>query len=65
MFTALMNIFSSKSFYNAKILGLTKFLSNKDVYTYSVIPYGRNFSREPIFEVFAVDWRSTKIKSAK
>ena len=29
------------------------------------IPYGRKFSREPNFAVFAVDWRSTKIKSAK
>ena len=32
---------------------------------YKVIPYSRKFSREPIFAVFAVDRRSTKIKSAK
>ena len=29
------------------------------------IPCGRKFSREPIFAVFTVNWRSTKIKSAK
>ena len=31
----------------------------------NVIPYSRKFSREPIFAVFAVDGRPTKIKSAK
>ena len=28
------------------------------------IPYSRKVSRDPIFEVFVVDWQTTKIKSA-
>ena len=30
-----------------------------------LLPYNRKFSRDPIFAVFAVDWQTTKIKSAK
>ena len=33
-----------------------------EVSIHVVIPYGRKFLREPIFAVFAVDWRSMKIK---
>ena len=29
------------------------------------IPYSRKFSRDPFFSVFAVDWQTTRIKSAK
>ena len=46
-------------------LDVTKDYTDENTILGECIPYGRKFSRELIFAVFTVDWRSTKIKSAK
>ena len=44
-----------------RLISLCEYLVKYIVYRI----YSRKFLRDPIFTVFAVDWKTTKIKSAK